>query len=542
MRLTFLPPVMVAGLATMLVGISPAQDTRPVVLEVAPQPRQAGAPAAEAAKSPALERDQTIITEIAKNSEIMKNLEYLCDRIGPRMTGSANLVRANKWAAEKMKEYGLENVTLEPWEIPVAWERGPASMKLLTPNTGKSFTFASMAWTPGTKGKVTGPVVAIDIRTKDDLAKYKGKLKGAIVLRGAPAVVAPVTDLTYGPGAPAPKKENDPKAKTPPPQPRPSFAEMRALRLLIGEFLRSEGVVALVADAAKPHGLLMMTGAWQEGDRGDQNEPLPTLFMVHEHYSMLYRLASKGETPTVELNVENKFIPGPVTVYNTVGEIRGAKKPDEFVVVGAHLDSWDLGSGATDNGTGSTVILEVARTLGKLAKQGIRPDRTIRFALFSGEEQGLHGSKQYVKRHEDELSKISMALVHDTGTGKVLGFGLQGRPAVQEVLEPELVSLKTLDGWQGLSLRSSGGTDHLSFEAKNIPGFACQQEIDEYRLTHHTQTDTFDHVKEPNLIQGAQVIAVAAFRVANMPNMLPRNKPEPKKEPKKKDEPKKESN
>ena len=529
--------------ACMLVAVGFAQgpSTKP---EVAPMPKTSGAKS-----SPAVELDQRIITEVQKNSQIMVNLEYLCDRIGPRITGSPNLEKANKWAAEKMKSYGLENVKLEPWEIPVAWERGPASMKLLEPSTGKNLIFASMAWTPGTKGKVTGNVVALDVRTKDDLEKYKGKLQGAIILRGAPATVSPITDLSYGPGGtpklnkePDPKEPKEPKKKDPPPQPRPSFTEMRALRLMIGEFLRKEGAVALAVDAAKPHGLLTMTGAWQEGDRGTQNEPMPTMFMAHEHYKMLYRLATaKGEpAPKVELEITNKFTPGPVVVYNTVGEIRGSEKPDEFVVIGAHLDSWDIASGATDNGTGSTVILEVARTLGALAKQGIRPKRTIRFVLFTGEEQGLHGSKQYVKKHQDEMPKTSMALVHDTGTGAVLGFGLQGREAVRKVLEPELESLPALKPWRGLSLRNMGGTDHLSFEGTGVPGFACEQEMDEYRLTHHTQTDTFDHVKGPNLVQGAQAIAVTAMRVANLPDLLPRTKPMPKKDPPKKDEPKKE--
>ena len=150
--------------------------------------------------------------------------------------------------------------------------------------------------------------------------------------------------------------------------------------------------------------------------------------------------------------MDNKFIPGPVAVYNTVGEIRGTEKPDEFVVLGAHLDSWDLGQGTTDNGTGSCVVLEAARML---AKSGIRPKRTIRFVLFTGEEQGLHGSKEYVKRHKDEMAKTSMVLVHDTGTGRVVGIGLQGRAAIKPILEKELVSLKEL-GVADIDLRRHG--------------------------------------------------------------------------------------
>ena len=170
------------------------------------------------------------------------------------------------------------------------------------------------------------------------------------------------------------------------------------------------------------------------------------------------------------------------------------------------------------------MILECARILGELARQGVRPKRTIRFVLYSGEEQGLHGSRQYVQKHKDEMPKTSVSLVHDTGTGRVKGFALMGREAVRKVLEPELASLAGV-GFEGLSLRYSGGSDHQSFEGSGVPGFACVQEPDEYRLTHHTQTDTFDKAKEPNLIQGAQVMAVTALRVANLPGLLPRDRP-----------------
>ena len=533
------------GLITLATGVSYAGPVDKV--ERAPTPRAEGE---AAAISPAVAIDQKVIAEVKAKAELKANMQHLCDVIGPRVTGSANLEKANRWAAEKMKEYGLTNVKLEPWEIPVAWERGTVSFKMVEPNPGKVLLGASMAWTPGTKGKIIGEVVYLEAKTKDDLAKYKGKLKNAIVLRSAPADVKPITDLTYlaPPVPPTPKepKQGEPKKDEPikqpevlpQPGPRPSFAEMRAYRAALGEFLKSEGAVAVLVDSAKPHGLLTMTGSWPEGDRGTATDPLPMLFMAHETYTMLHRLATakEGTKPRVELEVTNKFIPGPITVYNTVGEITGSEKPDEFVVVGAHLDSWDLGTGATDNGTGSCTVLEIARTLGALAKAGIKPKRTIRFVLFTGEEQGLFGSKQYVKRHKDEMPKTSMALVHDTGTGKVRGFGLQGREAVRLILEPELESLKTIDGWKGLSLRGMGGTDHLSFEKEGVPGFACDQDMDEYRLTHHTQTDTFDHVKIPNLVQGAQVMAVTAMRVANMAELLPRDK---KKDESKKDEPKK---
>jgi carboxypeptidase Q len=519
-----------------------------------------------AANDPAAVLDTKIIADAQKTSEIMKNLGYLSDVIGPRLTGSANLKRANEWAAEVMKSYGLTNVHLEPWEIPVGWERGTATMKLVDPDNGRLLTVAAAGWTPGTKGKIVSDVVILNAKNKDELAQYKGKLKDAVILRGEPTKVPTVLEWAAranevrgdrrepkkGDGKEADKK--DPERKFG--DRKFDFEAMRAFRRELGEFLRAEGAAVLLQDSGKPHNLLVTTGQWRSersdksdqpdrADRASAPEPMPSLFIAHEHYALLYRLASRPAPAQtkVEVEVTNKFIPGPITVYNTVGEIPG-EKADEFVVVGAHLDSWDLAQGTTDNGTGSCVVLETARLL---VRSGVKPKRTIRFVLFTGEEQGLHGSRQYCLRHKDEMAKTSVALVHDTGTGKVLGFGLQGRAAIQPIMEKELASLKQV-GFTGVTLRSLQGTDHQSFEAVGVPGFACAQEGDEYFLTHHTPSDTFDKAKEPNLIQGAQVMGITAMRVANLPDLLPRDRPkgffrgprggneEPKKDGAKKDD------
>ena len=567
-------------LAGVAVGLLPA-----LLLADPPKPAPvtASAPAdkvkAAEGGADAVEVDKKIIAEVKDHTQLMKNLQHLCDVIGPRLTGSPGLEKANKWAEKKMTEYGLTNVKLEPWEIPLGWERGTCTMTMIEP-TKKTLTAAAAAWTPGTKGKITGEVVYVDARTKDDLAKFKGKLKDAIVITRPPSQVRALSDMAgylqpqgrpaQPPTPPAPPatetKKDEPKKEEPkkeekkdeptdeqppaaqppatqppaqpPAQPRPMGGGFGggfdpAFQRTLNEFFQTEGVAATLRDSAKPHGLLVMTGSWPSegrgGGGGGQQSQMPSLFITHEHYAMLYRLASDkdGPKPKVELEVSNKFTPGPITVYNTVGEITGSEKPDEFVVVGAHLDSWDLGSGATDNGTGSCVVLEVARTLGALAKAGIKPKRTIRFVLFTGEEQGLYGSKRYVEKHKDEMAKTSACLVHDTGTGKVTGFGLQNREVVKTLLDPQLETLKTVDGWKGLNLRGIGGTDHLSFDSVKVPGFACDQDPDEYYLTHHTQSDTFDHAKEANLVQGAQVISVTAMRIANLPDLLPRDRKEP---------------
>jgi hypothetical protein len=489
---------------------------------------------AQDAVSPALAIDQKIIAEARNGSEIMANLTYLSDIIGPRLTGSANLKRANDWAAEKMRSYGLANVRLEPWELPVVWERGHAYARIIEPDNGKVLTVASLGWTPGTGGRITGDVVIVDARTPEELKKYEGKLRNAIVLRGPPANVRPITDLSFAvpgerpPPAAQPGNETPRAAGTPAPPARPSGfdtrpgGDMARFRREVAEFLRKEGVAALLMDAGKPHGLLSMTGGWASRDRGNAADPLPTLFVAHEHYALLYRLASRPEPARtrLELEVDNKLIPGPVPVYNTVGELPGTEKPDEFVVVGAHLDSWDLGQGTTDNGTGSCVVLEVARIL---TKAGIRPKRTIRFVLFSGEEQGLHGSRAYCTLHREEMPRTSAALIHDTGTGKVTAIALQGRELLKPLMEKELVSLKEL-GVTEISARSLGGSDHMSFEAAGVPGFMFRQDPVEYRLTHHSQSDTLDKAREADLIQGAQVMAIMAVRIANLEELLPREK------------------
>ncbi|MBY0513637.1 MAG: M28 family peptidase, partial [Gemmataceae bacterium] len=529
-------------------------------------------------KAPTLtpaELDKALLAEVKDRSELMKNLEYLSDVIGPRLTGSKGAEKANQWTAEKMREYGLANVKLESWEVPVGWERGPAHMKVVQPETNRDLTVASIGWTPGIKGgKVTGEVVILRGKNKDDLQKYKGRLKNAVVITRPPSNVAPITSMDYlGKPTALPKKEDyflDPKAE--PKKDEPKKEEKKGERLgldyfpistttaqdkddpkkddkkddpkkgepnpndpPIGQsfavpareldaFLLAEGAACKVADSGKPHGLLMAYGQWRPGDRGEPEDMIASLVVAHDHYAMLWRLASRPApfVTKVEVECRNTFVPGPVTVFNTVGEVKGSEKPDEFVVCGAHLDSWDLASGTTDNGTGSCTVLETARVVSALAKKGYPPKRTIRFCLFTGEEEGLYGSREYVRRHKDEMPKTSAALVHDTGTGRMIGWSLTGHTAAYQVLEPKLATLFELEGWRGCDLGRQGGSDHLSFEQAGVPGFCGRQDPDEYRLTHHTQTDLFDKAKGPNLNQAAQVMSVTAVRIGNLPDLLPR--------------------
>src|SRR5882724_10775442 len=455
--------------------------------------------------------DAQILSEIRDHSEAMPNLEYLSDNIGPRLTGSPQLKQANDWTADQMKKYGLVNVHLEPWTIAHSWTRGTARARIVAP-TEHALTIASAGWAPGTPGAVRGPVAYVDAKTKEDLAKFRGKLKGAVVIYQEPASLSPpkpedVNEEYFRPMQAPPPVKGQPA----PPSPFAALIEMARAR---NEFFKQEGVAAVLRDSNKPHGLLNMTGVG--GEKFDIGA-IPSAFITGEGYRLLWRMLKHGPV-TVELEISNTIGEKPMEVYNTVGEIRGSEKPDEVVILGAHLDSWDLGTGSTDNGTGSMAVLEAARALAKL---GLKPKRTIRFVLFTGEEEGLVGSKRYVDAHKNDLEKIFGVLVHDTGTGRVLTLGLhdnyQDREIVDQVLAP-LSELKLLEP----SMVRAFGTDHLSFDEVGVPGFFCIQDRAEYNLTHHSQSDTFDKVWKDDLNQGAEVLAAWAYNTANLPEMLPR--------------------
>jgi hypothetical protein len=468
------------------------------------------------AQTRARDLDLRILAE-ARNSRILANLTYLCDQIGPRLTTSPALNRANAWTAEQMRLLGLENVHLEAWLAPEGWQRGPAVARLIEPTNGRAISLASLAWHPGTNGKVQGDVVIVQAQTMKDLESYRGKLKNAIVLSGAPAKMRPLDQIdAQGPLGGRRGRIQVDRSK------RGSFdfAGMRELQKARGEFFKKEGVAAILQCSPKPLGLLVTTGGWSGTERPSTQNRIPTLCCAANHYEMLYRLASRPSPARtrMELEVTNTFTPGPVKVMNTVGEIKGTDKADELVICGAHLDSWDLAQGTTDNGTGTCIVLEAARVLAKCAT---KPRRTIRFVLFTGEEQGLHGSRAYVTQHKEEMNKVSAALVHDTGTGRVYGIGCGGRPAVQAVFERELSALLAL-GVNDLRRPSMGGSDHMSFDRAGVPGLMFVQEPAGYFLTHHTEADSLDRAREADLIQGAQVMALSAMRIANLDELLPR--------------------
>jgi carboxypeptidase Q len=467
--------------------------------------------AADEDANPVAAVDAQILGEIREHSELMTNLEYLSDRIGPRLTGSSRLKQANDWTAEMFRKYGLEDVHLESYTIPHAWIRGAAKARILLP-TEHPLTIASAAWAPSTKGLVRARVIYFDSKKPEDYTKFQGKLRGAIVITQEPSSLSPPRQLDPNFMATARMQEPPPPVGQPEfPDPYDKYLEDEKKQ---SDFLVKQGVVAVLRDSGKPHGLLNMTDStFKPFTMG----PLPTAFVTGEGYRMIFRLLKNGPVE-VELQITNSLSAKPVEVFNTVADLKGSEKPDEMVILGGHLDSWDLATGSTDDGTGSMAVLEAARALAKLHA---KPKRTIRFALFSGEEQGLIGSKEYVKAHKDELSKISGVLIHDTGTGRVLTIGLHddypAREQVDKIIAP-LGELKLLEP----SMRRTYGEDSFSFAEVGVPGFWCVQSMAEYRLTHHSQSDTFDKIWKDDVNQGAQVLAAWAYNAANLPDLLPR--------------------
>jgi carboxypeptidase Q len=476
-------------------------------------------PSADTAKAepakpdPIAEMDTKILEQIkADEADLKANLQYLADRIGPRLTGSPQLDQASHWTVERFKELGLSNAHLEPWTIANSWTRGPATGRITSP-TQHVLTLATAGWSASTKGTLRGAVIGIAAEKPEDLQQYKGKLKGAIVILGRPVeTVSPGNPLLTPWG-----EETIPVARPKADDRRPfDYEAYRKLRQTQTKFLAEEGVGAVLLGSEKWYGLLNMTVSGRDYAPG----AIPTAYMTRENYALLWRLLDDGKVEA-EVNIESSFSGKPVEVYNTVAEIPGSERPDEVVIIGGHLDSWDLGTGATDNGTGSMAVLEAARALQKLA---VKPKRTIRFVLFTGEEQGLNGSKAYVKAHQNELDKISSVLVHDSGTGKVLTVGLMGNYAVRETIDRALYPLARAKdvGLAEPTLRSEGGSDHVPFDQAGVPGFWCVQDNVDYDKTHHSQADTLDRVRWDDLTEGAQVLAVFAYNVAQLPELLPR--------------------
>ena len=463
-----------------------------------------------------------LIARAIGQSEVMGHLQHLTDVIGPRLSGTAAMQRANEWAADRLRGYGL-TATLEPYSFGVTWERGPLSLQLLEPFR-RPITGFSWAWTAGTGGRaLTGPVVLTDLSARDSFTGYRDRVRGAWVL---PKPSAPL----WNPDGP-PMTADDSTRMASSLALRASLVAdtsaaaveaRRQWQIDLPHLLRQAGALGTLTDGAKEHALLTMSGS------PNRLSPLPNIVISREDYTHLERLIQSGVTPRVEGRVENRFGRNPVQQWNTVGEIRGSELPGQIVILGAHLDSWDLASGTTDNAAGSSVVIEAARLL---ARSGLRPGRTMRLILFSGEEQGLLGARAYAAAHAAEADSIQAVLVLDNGTGAIVGQALQGRGDLEETWRSLLAPVAHLGADQVRNAVKSG-TDHLAFALYGIPAFNFDQWPRGYGHSHHSQSDTFDKAVEADLAQASAVMAVTGWELANLPTLLPRGpKPGPERIP-----------
>ncbi|WP_154668290.1 M20/M25/M40 family metallo-hydrolase [Pseudoduganella violaceinigra] len=406
---------------------------------------------------------QALIDEIAARSEMQRNLEELCDDIGPRMTGTRGLQNAQEWAMRKLAAYGASNVHLEAYDLGRPWQRGAAHARLLNAN-GMHLNVLQKAWTEGTRGTIRADVALLSARTMDDFNAALPRLKEKIVLA----------------------------EQTPREAPR--------------QALREAGVAAVLQVSGKSDGLQDMWGG--PGQRYDSNAGIIT----GEHAALLRRLLARGITPRMELTLRGGFAVRPVKAHNVIADFPGSEADGDMVILGAHLDSWDLSSGANDNGAGVVTMLEVLRAM---RAAGLKPRRSLRIVLFSGEEQGLLGSKAYVAAHAGELSRIQAVLVQDAGSGRILAFPDMEVEGWYGPLNSALAPAKVL-GDIDVHYAKGLGSDQESFFKQGIPAFSPLQDSRNYRThTQHSEIDTLDHIDHAGLQQAAQVTAILAWGLLN---------------------------
>ena len=453
----------------------------------------ASAPAPAAPESP-LDR---LIRIGRTDNRVSDELEHLCVDIGPRLTGSSRLQEACEWARDRFAEFGL-TATLEQWgEFPVGFDRGAWRGGMVAPQKF-DFVFNTMAWTPGTDGPKRGP--ALPFPTNDaELAAIEAKIAGAWLVR---LLVAGLTDAA---GAVI--------FETPP---QPSNELIRKVQQRIAE----KGGLGEVRGA---RGDLLIT----DGNYRIEWKSLPKLVQVRvrkDHHDVLWTRLHLGEAVELEFDIDNHFVEGPIPVYNVVADLKGSEEPDEFVIVSGHLDSWDGAQGAVDNGTGSATTIEAARLL---TRAGVHPKRTIRFVLWSGEEQGLFGSLDYVKKHAAELQKISAVLVHDDGTNYLSGLGVTA--AMLQAMAKVCAPIVALDPAYPFKLTEVEGlpdfvgSDNDFFTMAGVPGlFWDQVGRADYDHCHHTQYDTIDAAIPEYQEHSALVAAIAAYEIAELPALLDR--------------------
>ncbi len=484
-----------------------------------------GAMAQVAQESVDLSVVQRIRKEGLERSQIPEMAQYMTEVLGPRLTGSPAMDRANQWAAGKYREWGLQNVVVEPWgEFGRGWERVEYSGRIISPFV-QPLHAEPVSWTGSTDGTQRGNVMIVNASSEEELEQYRGQLRGAFVLMQNPLEMEPefnqrVRRFDVDSLMPSPPSDD-------PPQQRRRFTDeqlqafraRRAFRRTLSTFIEEQGAAAVLRPASRQYGILSSVNGNPAGRDASNPEPMPQLVVSPEQYGLMYRNVENGVDVELEVNVENRFFDDDLQEYNALGEIPGSDKADEYVMIGAHFDSWHMGTGATDNAAGSVVMMEAMRILRAL---DLQPRRTIRIALWSGEEQGLLGSRAWVANHPEEHDQISAYLNVDNGTGKIRGIWDQMNSAAIPVFEQILWPFRDL-GVVAVRHGNTGGTDHLAFDAAGIPGFNFIQDPIEYSSrTHHTYLDTYDHLMIDDLKQAAVVVAATAYQLAMRDEMIPR--------------------
>src|SRR5579862_7318522 len=502
---------------------------------------------------------QRIREEGLGHSHVMEYASALDDDFGPRLTGSQNLKRANEWTRDQFTAMGCANTHLEDWgEFGMGWQQLNTWVRMTTPDTAV-FIAQAAPWSPATSGAVTAPALWMEVKDEKDLDKYKGKLAGKIVLFGAMREVKPVDKPFW-------KRLDDAelqKMTEYPLKPRnrdflQEFAKRLELRRKVAQFMADEHPLAVIVpsrdgrDGGGSGGTFFDDSgagfAWEAYKREDM-DPVPIVVMAIENYGRVYRLLKANVLVSIEMNVDTKFTGDHEHGFDTIAEIPGTdpKLKDEVVMVGGHLDSWASGTGATDNGAGTVVTMEVMRILNTL---GVKPRRTIRAALWTGEEEGEFGSYGYVKQHfgyiplstapdqmklpewlrkpagpvelKAEYQKISGYFNVDNGSGKIRGVYLQGNGAIAAIFQQWIEPLKDL-GVTTLTMRNTGGTDHEAFDGIGVPGFQfIQDPLDYDSRTHHSNMDVYERLQPDDLAQAATVEAIFVYNTAMRDQMLPR--------------------
>ena len=512
--------------------------------------------------------------EAFANSQVMDTLENLTDLYGPRLTASPEFEQAANWAMSRLRQYGISNVHTEAWgPFGRSWSLQSYTLEMITPRYSH-LVAAPLAWSSPTNGTETAEVVFAPLhrpenpydiaRGREALQRYeqewRGKLKGKIVLvtenstpppstrplfvRYSEAELAEIArapepaiqrhvrleDLKF----PAEEEERRRYMASLPPSVRDAlFDRYSELNNETARFFHDEGVVGIIRADRRSHNGLVFAEAAGSHQSKDPLAP-PTFVVTEEQYARMVRLLERKQSLTVRMNLEAKVGDHDVDGLNIIGEIPGQTKPDEVVMIGAHFDSWHSGTGATDNAAGSAVMIEVMRILKAL---NLKLDRTVRIGLWSGEEQGLYGSKAYVKAHfgdpktmqlkHPEYDKFDAYLNLDNGSGKIRGVYLQGNDAARPLFQRWLEPFRDM-GVSTFTLRNTGGTDHLSFDAVGLPGFQfIQDPLDYATVTHHSDMDTYSHAIPEDLMQASAIIATLVYDIANLPEQFPR-KPLPK--------------